>query len=93
MLEIISEGRAAKTVDEGIAAAVGHCKPMGQQEDQVDVLEVVDAGQAHACNEVDMVGEPTEAEYDHNNQQHHNCFALLDQTFIVLANGAVTSVT
>ena len=93
MLKISSEGGAAETVDEGVAAAVRHGQPVGHQEDQVDVLEVVDGGSAHACNEVNMIREPTETENDHHYQQHDYSFAFLDQTFIILSNGAVTPVT
>ena len=60
------EHRTAEAVDEGVAAAVAHGEPVGDQEDQVDVLELVDDGLDHAGQEVDLVGQPAQAEDDHN---------------------------
>ena len=66
VLKLVPEHRAAETVDEGVAAAVAHGEPVGDQEDDVDVLELVDNGLDHARQEVDLVGEPAQAENDHN---------------------------
>ena len=79
-------------VDERIAATVAHGQPMGDQEDEVDIFELVYSWLTHAGQEVDMVGEPAEAEDDHHRDQHHHGLLLLVEILPVLGDGAVAPV-
>ena len=84
---------AMKTAsDERIAATVAHCQPMGDQEDEVDIFELVHSWLAHAGQEVDVVGQPAEAEDDHHRDQHHHRLLLLVEILPVLVDGAVAPV-
>ena len=65
---------------------------MGDQEDEVDVFELVHSWLAHAGQEVDMVGQPAEAEDDHHRDQHHHRLLLLVEILPVLGDGAVAPV-
>ena len=93
LTELQSELRTAETVDEWVAAAVAHGQPVGDQEDQVDELKVVDQRVEDADEEVDLVGEPAEAEDDHHYQQHDHCSPLLLQILLVLSYCAPTLMT
>ena len=79
-------------VDERVTATVAHGQPVGDQEDEVDIFELVDGWLAHAGQEVDMVREPAQAEDDDHGDQHHHGLLLLVEILPVLGDGAVAPV-
>ena len=85
----MSEDGAAEAVDEGVVAAVAHGQPVGDQEDEVDVLVLIDLRPGHAGQEVEVVGQPAEGEDQNHQDQHLDDLPLLQEILSVLARGLV----
>ena len=75
--KLFPEGRAADGVDEGVGAAVAHGQPVGDQEDEVDVMEIIDLWITCLKYEVCLVWEPADTEDDYNSDKHEDCFFLV----------------
>jgi hypothetical protein len=84
LTKLLPEAFAADGVDEGVVAAVAHGQPVGDQEDKVNVLEIVNPGVTEENNEIYLVWEPAEAEDDDNSDQHKNHPLLVFQDPLVL---------
>ena len=84
LTELLPEAGAADGVDEGVVAAVAHGQPVGDQKDEVNVLEIVNPVVTEENNEIYLVWKPAEAEDDDNSDQHEDHPLLVFQDSLVL---------